>query len=340
MLQENFHAKIRQSRTKEYRCQIPCPYHVQIKFCAGPIQQFHILIKLVLKFAADILCQLVLLRNRDYGRFPFLCSLLCIGIGMDTFFFPVINSFKPFSGANRPVHRACGNPKLPFDFIQQFKHVSRIPVHFVDKSKNRDFPHHTNFKQLPRLRFHPFGRINYHDSRIRRHQCTVSIFRKVLVSWRIQDIDAKIIIFKLQNTGCNGNTPFLFDFHPVGYRMPCRRFPFYASCQIYRASIEQKLLRQSRFSCIRMRNNCKSPSSIYFLCIVSHVFFLPVSLKHRFLLSFLLKVRKNRYRMRRGIWALYLHILPHPPVIPIPTLSSIAKNIHFISITCLLLLND
>ena len=59
--------------------------------------------------------------------------------------------------------------------------------------------HYTYFKQLPCLGLHTFGTVNNHDRGIRRHQRTVGIFREVLMSRRIQDINAVSSVIKLQH---------------------------------------------------------------------------------------------------------------------------------------------
>ena len=44
-----------------------------------------------------------------------------------------------------------------------------------------------------------------------------------------QNVNAKIIIFKLKHRRSNGNTSFLFNFHPVRNRMSGCSFSFYAT---------------------------------------------------------------------------------------------------------------
>ena len=111
----------------------------------------------------------------------------------------VVNSFKALSRTNRPVYRTGGNPQLLFNFIKQLKGVVCIPVHLIDKGKNRNFTHNTNLEQLTGLSLHTLGRINHHHGGIRRHQRTVGVLRKVLVPRRVQNIDAEPAIFKLQH---------------------------------------------------------------------------------------------------------------------------------------------
>ena len=75
--------------------------------------------------------------------------------------------------------------------------------------------HRTYFKQFSRLSLHTLRRINHHNRRICRHQCSVSIFREILMPRRIKDINTVSIVIKLQYRRSNRNTSFFFYFHPV-----------------------------------------------------------------------------------------------------------------------------
>ena len=84
--------------------------------------------------------------------FPFLRSLLGIGISDDTFSFTVIHTLKTLTGTDRPVYGTGCNSKLLLDLIEKFKRIIGIPVHFINKGKNRNLTHHTDLKQLSGLR--------------------------------------------------------------------------------------------------------------------------------------------------------------------------------------------
>ena len=66
-------------------------------------------------------------------------------------------------------------PSSVLNFLQKVEGIARFPVHLIDKGKNRNVPHCADLKQLSRLVFNTFRRINYHDRRIRRHQRAVGV---------------------------------------------------------------------------------------------------------------------------------------------------------------------
>ena len=141
--------------------------------------------------------------------------------------------------------------------------ISGLPVKFVDKGKNRNVAHDADLKQLDGLRLHALGAVDHHDRGVRRHQGTVGILREVLVSRRIQDIDAVSVIVKLHGGGGNGNTSLLLDLHPVGHRVLCRLAALYRSRQVDGASVQQELLRQRGLTCIGVGNDGKGSALFY-----------------------------------------------------------------------------
>lgn len=68
----------------------------------------------------------------------------------------VIHTSEFLAGTNRPVDGTGGNPQFLFNVIQQIKGIVGISIQLVDKSKNRDMTHGTDFEQLSGLGLHTF----------------------------------------------------------------------------------------------------------------------------------------------------------------------------------------
>ena len=113
--------------------------------------------------------------------------------------FPVVNPLEIFAGADGPVHGVGLNAQLPLQFVQQVEGILRLPVHFVDKGENGNMPHGTDLEQLPGLGFHALGAVNDHDGGIRGHQGAVGILREILVTRRIQNVDAEALVLELHH---------------------------------------------------------------------------------------------------------------------------------------------
>ena len=273
MLQENLHTEIGQSGSEKYGGQVAASDQIQVKFRACAVQELHLFQKLIHGLFPDELPERVRIGKRNLGGKALLRSLFRIGIGDDTALVPVIYALKSFSGTDGPVHGTGGDSQLLFDLVQQVEGIVGIPVHLVDKGKNRDFAHHADLEQLSGLRLHALGGIDYHDRGVRRHQRPVGILGEILMSRRIQNIDAVSVIFKLENGGGDGNSSLLLDLHPVAHRVAGRSFSLYAARQVDRAAVKQEFLCQSGFTCIRVGNDGKGSSSVDFSLNIAHCFY-------------------------------------------------------------------
>ncbi len=59
---------------------------------------------------------------------------------------PVINPLKFFSGTDRPVDRTGGDSQLLLNIVQKLKGIHCLPVHLIDKGKDRNMAHDTDLE--------------------------------------------------------------------------------------------------------------------------------------------------------------------------------------------------
>ena len=187
---------------------------------------------------------------------------------------PLVHALKVLSGTNRPIDGTGGDPQLFFNIIQQFKSIVGVPVHLIDKRKNRDVAHYADLEQFSGLGLHTLGSIDHHHRGIRSHQCAVSVLREILMPRRIQNIDAVTSVIELQHGRGNRNTSLLLNLHPVRHCMTGGGLSLYGSSQIDGAPVEQKFLRQSRLTGIGMGNDRKGAPLLYFIRKITHAKFL------------------------------------------------------------------
>ena len=197
MFQESLHTEVGQSRSEKYGRQLTFADSFLVKLCAGTVQQFDFLFQLFLLILVHYIQKMRIVKI-DLFLQTFLRTLH--GIGESQYFsgISVIDTAEFLTGTDGPVDGTGGDPQLLLDIVQQIKGIVGIPVHLVDKCKNRNMTHNTDLKQLSCLRLYTFGCIDHHNSRIGGHQSTVCILREVLMAGRIQNIDAVAIIIKLQ----------------------------------------------------------------------------------------------------------------------------------------------
>ncbi len=181
--------------------------------------------------------------------------------GEDVSAFEIKHTLEILAGADRPVHRVGLDAEFPLDLLEQVKRIPRLAVHFVDERKDRDMPHDADLEQLSGLCLDALCRVNDHDRSICCHQRAVGILRKILVSGRIENIDAAAVIFKLHDRRSHGNSALLFDLHPVRDRMTGILLALDGTCHCDRAAVEQQLFSQCGFTGVRVRDDRKGPAS-------------------------------------------------------------------------------
>ncbi len=69
----------------------------------------------------------------------------------DFFAYPIIDAFKFFSGAYRPVYRAGMNSEHVLYLFHKVKRIARVAVHLINESENRYMAQRAHFKQFARL---------------------------------------------------------------------------------------------------------------------------------------------------------------------------------------------
>ena len=171
------------------------PHHVQIKFVTRAVQQLHIVRQGAIILFTQHLCQRRIVDIR-LDRLHFVLPVIG-GKRHDALFLAFIHALEIFPGTDRPVDRICLDTQHLFDFLHQVIWAARLAVHLIDKGKDRNVTQQTNLKQLFCLLLHALGGVDHHDGGVRRHQRPIGVLRKILVTGRIQYIDAIALIIKL-----------------------------------------------------------------------------------------------------------------------------------------------
>ena len=214
--QKRLYTEVSHSTTKEHRGKFAIIYLFHIEFIASHIQQFDIVAQVFIQLITQHFLNLRVIQGTG-SRFKFLSTVATIFFKeLNAIFQTVINAFIMTVDTDRPVNGICSNVQYFFQLVHQIKGIASITVQFVYKSKDGQLTTMANPEQLFSLRFYTFRCVDKHYCAICCHQSTIGIFREVLVTRGIKNINAITIVIKLQNRRCNGNTTLLFDFHPVG----------------------------------------------------------------------------------------------------------------------------
>ena len=264
MLQESFHAKVGERGAEEHRCKSSGAHFFLVEIGTGAVEQLDLLQQLFLLLGVHHAVDAVIL-YRDLFDHAFFCTLLCIGENEHISRVAVVHAAELFARPDRPVDRAGGDPQLFFDLIQKIKRVVRVPVHLVDEGEDRDVAHDAYFEQLTGLRLDTLRSVDDHDGGIGGHQGTVGVFREVLMSRGVQDIDAFSVIVELQDRRSDRDTSLLLDLHPVRHGVARCSLALYAAGQVDRSAVKQKFFGQCCFAGIGVRDDGKGSSFFDFV---------------------------------------------------------------------------
>ncbi len=165
----------------------------------------------------------------------------------------------------RPAQRSYIYLQLTLQFVQNIKRVSTLSVEFVHKDYHRRFPHSTNLHKFPRLLLYTLSHIDHDDNAIYSRQRAISIFRKILVTWRIQDVNLIVAVIETHYRGSHRNAALFLYFHPVGCRCFLNLVRLNSTCHMDCATKQKQLLRQCCFTSIRVTDNRKCSPSVYFV---------------------------------------------------------------------------
>ncbi len=128
----------------------------------------------------------------------------------------VIHTFEFHAHADRPTERAHANAEFRLEFVEQIERITSFAVHFVHENHHRCAAHGADLHQFARLCLHTFGSINHNDDAIHGRERAESIFGKILVARRIENVYFVAIVFETHHRSSDRNAALFLDFHPVG----------------------------------------------------------------------------------------------------------------------------
>ena len=119
-------------------------------------------------------------RNRDRRALR-----AVLGAFEDVQFARLVRSYTPRKVSPFPSGQFTGYAPIPSTFSSSSsssERIARRAVHLVDEGEERDAPRAADRKQLARLRFYAFGRVDQHHRAVGGEQRAVRVFAEVLVT--------------------------------------------------------------------------------------------------------------------------------------------------------------
>ncbi len=186
-------------------------------------------------------------------------------VQMHLFFPPVVQSPKFEARPQRPVHRYGTDLEYALQFVQEGQGVFRRPVQLVHEREDRYAAAPADREELACLLFDAFGRVDDHHDAVDSRQDTVGVFGEILVTGRVEKVDAVAVVVELEHSSADGDAACSLQFHPVGCGLPLVAAGRDGSRQLNCASIEEQLLGKRGLSGVWMRNDGEraSPTDLF-----------------------------------------------------------------------------
>src|SRR6185437_1058476 len=98
-------------------------------------------------------------------------------------------------------------------------------------------------------------------------KCSISIFRKVFVTWRIQQVNKNVVIFKAHYRRSHRDTSLALYLHKVTSRVLFYFITFHSSRYLNGATEKQQFFGKGCFTGIGVGNDGKCSSPAYFFFV-------------------------------------------------------------------------
>ncbi len=216
---------------------------------------------------ADQFVQTRVVQSLDHLRRAFLGVAVEEGDGIGI---EVVDAAEGLAHADRPGHRRALHAEHRFDLVQQFDGRARFAVQLVDEGQDGCIAHAADVEQLDGLRLDTVDRVDDHDGGIDCCQGSISVFRKIVVARRVEQVDHVLAIRELHDRGGHRDAALLFQFHPVRSGMTCCLAATHFTGDLDRAAEPQQFFGERGFTGIRVGDDGKGAATLDFFLQGAH----------------------------------------------------------------------
>ena len=181
-----------------------------------------------------------------------------------------VDAAEVLAAADRPGRRHDRDAEHLLDLVHQVERRLRWPVHLVDHGDDRDAAITADLEQLDGLWFDALGAVDQHQRGVGGDQRAVGVLGEVLVSRRVEQVDAVIAILELQRRTADRDAALLLEFHPVRGRALAALLGLDRTGLPNRAAIQQQLLGQRGLAGVRVRDDREGAAALNLVVEVGH----------------------------------------------------------------------
>ena len=251
-IEKGFHRVIGEGAAEEHRRLLTRTDRVGIQLGAGALDEVEVFGQIVVIPAQCLANARIVHRTFDHllihpGR-----SVLAPGVQEQALPHAVVDAAKIRTRTNGPIHRHGVDAQDVLDLAHQIEPLASEAIHLVHEGEDRDMTQATDLEEFPRLRLHALGGIHQHDGGVRRHQGAIGILAEILVTGRIENVDAMALVLEIEHRTAHRDAPLLLEFEPIAGGMPRRTLAPHSPGLAHRAPVEEQFLGQGGLARIGM----------------------------------------------------------------------------------------
>src|SRR3990167_151997 len=225
----------------------------------GAHRQFHALERIV-KRLAKALAHPVGLGQRHHFE-VFRATVAARGEHRHGLRAQIDDAAKALALAHGPGDGAAGHAQFALHLVQDVQRVTHFAVHLVHEGDDGRVALAADLDQAARLCFHAVGGVDHHQRGIDGREHAVGVFREILVSGGVEQVDHMLAVEHLHDGGGHRDAALLFDLHPVGRGVAAGLAALDGAGDLYRAREQQEFFGQRRFTRVGVGNDGKGAAA-------------------------------------------------------------------------------
>ncbi|MDT4841949.1 hypothetical protein FQZ97_758270 [compost metagenome] len=182
----------------------------------------------------------------------------------------VVHAAEGFAHAHRPGEGHHGHAQLALDLVHQVQRGLHLAVHLVDEGEDGRVARAADLQEAPGLRFHAVAGVDHHQRGVHGGEHAVGVFREVLVTRGVEQVDHAVAVFHLHHGRRHRNATLLFDLHPVGRGVARGLARLHRAGDVDGAREQQQLLGQGRFTRVGVGNDGEGAATLHLLGNFGH----------------------------------------------------------------------
>ncbi len=158
-----------------------------------------------------------------------------------------------------PRHRVACDPEVGLHIAQQLEWILPRSIALVDEGEDRGAAALAHLEKLASALFDTLAVVEQHHRAVGGNERSVGVLGEILVAGRVEEVDLVSLVLELHHAGCDRDTAFLLQLHPVRCRVACCATRLHRPREMDRSAVQEELFRQRGFPRIGVADDGERP---------------------------------------------------------------------------------